>query len=70
MEISLTMLAAGTTESLWAEQAKQMLLTCFFRTNFFLKLRQTKVVSLHRLAPFSNLFKKSLSYILDKKQYL
>jgi hypothetical protein len=57
MKISLTMLAAGTAESLRPTQAKQMFLTGFLSAKLFLKLHQTEWGLLHHLAPFNQIFK-------------
>jgi hypothetical protein len=49
LEISRTMLAAGTPKSFGPTQAKQMLLAGFLSAKFFLKLYQAEWFLLHRL---------------------
>ena len=68
LEISLIMLAAGTPKSLWPMQTKQMLLTGFLSAKLFLKLHQAECFLLHRLAPFSKLFKLIIPYYSEQRQ--
>jgi hypothetical protein len=62
LEISLTMLAAGTAKALWPTHTKQMFLTGFFSAKLFLKLPQAEGFLLHRLAPFIQLFRQIIPY--------
>jgi hypothetical protein len=68
LEISLTMVAAGTTLALGPTQAKQMFLTGFFGAEPFLKLHQAEGSLLHSLAPFSQLFWLIIPNPLEQRQ--
>jgi len=55
IEISLTVLAAGTAKSLWPTKAKQMFLTGFLSANFFcncIKLRACCCITLLHLTSY------------------
>jgi hypothetical protein len=68
LEISLSMLTAGTAESLGPTQAKQMFLTGFLSAKLFLKLHQAEGFLLHHLAPFSQLFRLIIQYFAEQGQ--
>jgi len=68
MEISLSMLAAGTAKALRPAQAEQMFLTGFLSAKLFLELHQTEGFWLHRLAPFCLLFRNIIPYPLEQRQ--
>jgi len=68
VEISLTILSAGTPKPLRPAQAEQKLLAGFLVTKLFLKFHQAVDLLLYRLAPFSQLFELLLPFSLEQGQ--